>query len=165
MRCGVSASVRFATLRSAIPARLEKLNWVAVGVVDEDLPPAGSADDVVAERHPGRAQPIHERRDVVDLDYEAVPAARRRLAPVRHRTRGRAGRACEPQLQILSLNRRERGKHLLQSREAQLADVEIERTLYVGDDVSHRSHQCPPPRSRYASRPCSPPSRPKPDSL
>src|SRR5688572_10170455 len=52
---------------------LEDLDRVARGVVHQDLAAAGPADDVVAERQPGGAQPLDLGRDVIDDEVDAVP--------------------------------------------------------------------------------------------
>jgi hypothetical protein len=53
--------------RQLFARRLEELDRVAGGVLEEDLPAVRPANDVVAEREPGRAQPLHLCRDVVGL--------------------------------------------------------------------------------------------------
>src|SRR5215203_2086972 len=72
---------------------LEELDRVARGVFEQDLPAAGAADDVVAERQAGGPQPLDLGRDVVDDEVDAVPASRLRGAAVWHRAAGRALRA------------------------------------------------------------------------
>src|SRR3954469_24886373 len=73
--------------RRRAPSRaggLEELDRVAGGVLEQDLPPAGPGDDVVAECQAGGAQAVDLIRDVLDDEVDAVPAARLRGAPVGH---------------------------------------------------------------------------------
>src|SRR4051794_23061461 len=67
---------------------LEQLDRVAGGVLQEDLLPAGAADDVVAEGEACGAQPLDLGRDVLDDQVDAVPAAGFGRAPVGHRSPG-----------------------------------------------------------------------------
>ena len=52
------SDARGAPRRLACRRRLEQFHHVAGGILAEDLPPARAVDDVVAERHPLRAQRV-----------------------------------------------------------------------------------------------------------
>src|SRR3954447_18528300 len=67
---------------------LEELDRVAGGVLEQDLPAARPADDVVAERQAGRPQPIDLGPDVLDDEMDAVPASRLRRSAIGHRPPG-----------------------------------------------------------------------------
>src|SRR5262245_66669962 len=54
---------------------LEELDDVAGGVLEQDLPAAGSCEDVVAEPGPRGAEAGDFGIDVVDDEVDAVPAA------------------------------------------------------------------------------------------
>src|SRR5262245_17079592 len=61
----------------ALPlGRLEDLDRVAGGILDEDLLASGAGHDVVAEAEPGGAEPFDLRRDVLHHELDPVPAAR-----------------------------------------------------------------------------------------
>src|SRR5919109_287512 len=89
---------------------LEELDRVARGVVEQDLPAAGTGDDVVAEGQAGGAQALDLRRAVVDDEVDAVPASGLRRAAVGHRPSGRAGGAAEQQSQVAAHHVGERGR-------------------------------------------------------
>jgi hypothetical protein len=88
---------------------LEELDWVAGGIVDQDLLAARPGDDVVAEAQPGGAQPLDFAGEVLDDQVDAVPAAGSGCAAVGHRSSGRAGGAAQQQTQVASDDVGERG--------------------------------------------------------
>ena len=55
--------------------RLEELDGIARGVVDQDLAPTDAGDDVVAEVSACRPQHVDQRLEPIDFDREAVPPA------------------------------------------------------------------------------------------
>src|SRR5688500_539693 len=79
---------------------LEELDRVPVGVLDLDLPPAGTGLHFVPEAHSRVLQRVDEGRQVGDLQHNAVPAAGLLAAPVRHGTRSRRARTAEQQLGV-----------------------------------------------------------------
>src|SRR5262245_53531762 len=83
--------------------RLEDLDGVARGILDEDLGAAGALDDVVPEPNAGRPQALHLGGDVVHDHLEAGPPARDGLAAVGHRSAGRAGASAQQEPEIAAL--------------------------------------------------------------
>ena len=73
--------------------RLEQLDRVAGRVVEHGLLATGARHDLAAERDAGVVQARDLGLDVVDLDDEAVPAARLGCGAVGHGPRGRAAGA------------------------------------------------------------------------
>src|SRR5439155_6869230 len=69
---------------------LKQLDRIAGAVLEHDLLPTRSRHDVAADAYVGRAQPFQLGIEIVDLDHEPVPAARRGPTAIRHRTRGGA---------------------------------------------------------------------------
>src|SRR5918995_3733757 len=67
---------------------LEQLDRVAGWVVEQDLLSAPAADDLVAKARPRTAQGLDFGGQVLDLELNAVPAARLGPAPVGHRLGG-----------------------------------------------------------------------------
>jgi SAM-dependent methyltransferase len=150
----VSVYERALVVSAALPEsglgkdRLEQLHGIARRVLGDDLPAARSAHDVVAESHATVMELPDERIEVGDLDREAVPAARRRHRPVRHRlTAARpAARRAEHQAQVATGEHREGRGGMHHLREAQVLRVERDRGVNVVDDVpdTYRRHGRPP---------------------
>ena len=93
-------AARGAGRRPAALARLEELDRIPGGVLDEDLGATRTSDDVVAEPQSRRPKAIHVRREVLDDQLNAVPAARLGLTPIGHGPAGRAGSAAEQEPQV-----------------------------------------------------------------
>src|SRR5262245_8206830 len=105
-RRSADLAVRVSLLRSPararrLSARLEQLDRIAGGVVDDDLLSSGTLEDVAAEVDLRVPQPLDLGRQVLDVDDDAIPAARLGLPPVTHGLRGatRAVRRAQDQLQ------------------------------------------------------------------
>src|SRR5512138_625403 len=80
--------------------RLEKFDDVSGGIFAKDLLPTGPHNDVVAEPCSLAAQARYRVLEVLDLDHEAVPSPRLRLAPVGHRPRRRGRGSRDPEREI-----------------------------------------------------------------
>src|SRR5204862_5697788 len=80
--------------------RLEELDHVSGGVLEQDLRAAGTADHVIPETQPLPAEPGDLGTDVVDDELDAVPSTGPGPAAVRHRAAGRAGRAREEEPEV-----------------------------------------------------------------
>src|SRR5262245_44533893 len=106
---------------------LEELDDVAGGVQEQDLPAAGSLDDVVAEPCTGVAEAGHLGIDVVDDQMDAVPAAGSWLGAIRHRPPCGAARSAEQQPQAAAGDVGESGKEARQDFEAEELRVEGDR--------------------------------------
>src|SRR5207237_4188285 len=65
--------------------RFEQLDGVARGIVEQDLPAAVAHDDLVPESDARRPQFLDFAAQIVDLELDAVPAARLGLASIGHR--------------------------------------------------------------------------------
>src|SRR4051794_37866664 len=115
---------------------LEELDRVAGGVFEQDLLAARPADDVVAERHAGRAQPLDLRGDVVDDEVDAVPTARLRRLAIRHRPSGGALRATEEQAQVAAHDVGERRCSAGTQLEPEVGRVEVDCLVDVVDHVA-----------------------------
>ena len=81
----------------SLPPRLEELDGVAGGILEEDLGPAWPGHDVVAEMNPRRAEPLNLCREVFDNEVDSVPATRTGLTAIRHRAPGGACRSAQQQ--------------------------------------------------------------------
>src|SRR5437763_76209 len=66
--CGVGHRVR------SLVGGLEQLDRVAGGVLEQDLLPAGTGHDVVAEVHARVAESLDLGSDVIDNEVDAVPS-------------------------------------------------------------------------------------------
>src|SRR3954447_2349058 len=115
---------------------LEELDWVAGGILEEDLLTARPADDVVAERQAGGAQPLDLGRDVFDNEVDAVPAAWLRGAAVGHRPSGRTLGTAEQQAQVAAHHVGERGRGAGAHGEVEVGGVEAHGLLDVVDHVA-----------------------------
>src|SRR5215208_1042988 len=138
---GRGCGCRISTNRYAVPVlrpagRLEKLDRVARRVVEDDLRPSRSGDDVAAERYAGTAQAIDLRLDVLDDQMDPVPAAGTRLAAVRHRPPSRARRPAQQQPQGAAAHVREVRRRARDQAEAEVARVERDRSFDVIDQVA-----------------------------
>src|SRR5262249_42674093 len=116
---------------------LEQLDQVARWVLDQDLPAAGSRDDVVAELDAFGLQPgdlcIQVRVDEMD----AVPASGPGLSTIWHGAACRTLGAAEQQAQISpddGRERRARRPHLLES---EMLGVEVNCCADVAHHVAH----------------------------
>src|SRR3954454_5496921 len=90
---GMDFSLPFGTRLETSPSGaggLEELDRVTGGVFEQDLLPTRSTDDVVAEPHAHRTQPLDLGCNVVHDEVDAVPAARFGRGAVGHRPPGRA---------------------------------------------------------------------------
>src|SRR5215211_453781 len=116
--------------------RLEQLDRIASGILEQDLLAARPTDDVVAKRQAGGTQPLDLRRDVFDDEVDAVPAPRLRGAAVGHRPPGRAHRAAEQQPQVAAHDVGERGRGAGAQLEAEVGGVEGHGVLDVVDHVA-----------------------------
>src|SRR3954452_2973731 len=115
---------------------LEELDRVAGGVLEQDLPAARPADDVVAEGQARGSEPVALGRDVLDDEVDAVPAAGLRGAAVGHRSPGRALGTAEQQPQVPAddVGERRGGAHV--EREAEVRGVEVDGRFDVVDHVA-----------------------------
>src|SRR5918996_1614056 len=116
--------------------RLEELDRVAGGIFEQDLLPSRAGDDVVAEVHPFGSETLDLGRDVVHHELESVPAARLRLAAVRHGPPGRAGRAAEQQSQVAPEDVSEGRYRVGAEGEAEALRVEVHGGIDIVDHVA-----------------------------
>src|SRR5262249_971201 len=91
-------------------------------------------DDLVAKADALVAQPFDLALDVLDEKVDAVPPAGAGLAPVGHRPAGGALRAAQEQPKVAPDDVGERRCLGRQEREAEVANVEVDR---LGDVVDH----------------------------
>src|SRR5690242_5763066 len=133
----------FYSLRQGSPAkgavsasRLEELDGVAGGIVEQDLSAAGAGHDLVSEGNAFAAQAVDLCLDVVDDEVDAVPAARNRCAAVRHRPAGRAGRPAQQEPERAAADIGESRGHVRDQTEAEVIGVEVDRGLDVGNEVA-----------------------------
>src|SRR5215208_6523627 len=128
--------------------RLEALDRVARGVLEQDLTAAPPGDDVVTEAGPTLLQRLDLAREVHDLDLETIPAPGLRTAAIRHRLSGAARVGLiEQQPQVASRKHRKARSGLHLDVKAQMLDVEGYRGVDVVVDVANagRRHFRPPP--------------------
>src|SRR4051812_17502778 len=112
--------------------RLVKLDRIAVGIVDEDLPSARPHLDGVAEMDGRLSERLDASVEVVDVESDAVPATRRLGRSIRHRARPRAAGAAEQQAKAVQGHRGKGGIRLLFQPEAEKSRVEGRRAVDVG---------------------------------
>src|SRR5262249_60580837 len=83
---------------------LVELDWVAVRIVDEDLPATRPRLDLVPERHPRFLQRGDGRIDAVDIQHDPIPPAGLLLAAVRHRARARSLGPGQDEIELAARN-------------------------------------------------------------
>src|SRR5215204_3920493 len=141
---------------ASVPWGLEKLDGVAGRVLEQDLLSASALDDLVAEVRPSIAHSLDFAGEIIDLELDAVPAARLGLTSVGHglACSARAG-LVQQKAQVVSREDRETGGVKLDT-EAEPLDVERDRCFDVVDYVTHadRGHRFNPPRTFLAGFPC-----------
>src|SRR5258708_4452034 len=131
--------------------RLEQLDRVAGGVVEQDLLAAPADDDVVAEAGAGLAQGRDHGFEVGDFDREPIPAAWLRHPAVGHglaAARPAAGLA-QDQAQIAPRQHGEGGRRMHDFREAKLLAIEDDRRIDIADEVADLNGGHDSSRSRY----------------
>jgi hypothetical protein len=69
---------------SPLLRRLEQLNGVARGVVENDLRASGSSDDVIAELESSSSKAFDLSAKVFDVYVNTIPSPRNRLATIGH---------------------------------------------------------------------------------
>src|ERR1019366_5146198 len=121
--------------------RLEGLDGVAGGILDDDLPAAGPGDDVVAEPGAVAAQFLDSGSKVGDLDTEAIPAAGLLHPAVGHRRAAPgwpvwADRPDEHQAEVTMSEHREQVVRAHLQLEVEAGGVEVDRGVDVVDDVT-----------------------------
>jgi hypothetical protein len=99
---------------------LEELDRVARGVVEQDLPAARAADDLVSELDVGGTEPFDLGVDVVHDKVDAVPAARFGFPSVGHRSAGGARRAGEEQPEVAAQDFGERRRGVMSQLKVEL---------------------------------------------
>jgi hypothetical protein len=154
--------------------RLEQLDGVAGGVIQQDLLATKPGHDVVAELRPRVAQGLDLAVKVVDLELDAVPAARLGPATIRHGLGGPAGsaRSVHQQPKVAAREHGEAGGGMQLEGEAEPLGVEHDRRIDIVDDVAdadsgHRSASLRPAiNSRHGTSwpPRSSPREPGPSS-
>jgi hypothetical protein len=122
--------------RALSTRRLEQLDGVAGGILEQDLLAARPANDVVAEGEARGPQPLDISRDVVNDEVDAVPAAGTGCAPVGHRPPGRARRTAEQQPQVAAHDVGESGRGAGAQRKAEVLGVKGDGVLDVVDHVA-----------------------------
>jgi hypothetical protein len=78
-------------IASTLFRRLEQLNRVTRGIVENDLRTTGTSDDVITERKSGTTKAIYLNGKVIDLYVNAIPSSWNRLATVGHGSTTGAG--------------------------------------------------------------------------
>src|SRR5450755_4999198 len=109
--------------------RFEQLDWIAAGVVEEDLFAADAGHDVVAEVGAGVSKRPHRRCEIRDFEHESVPASGLGVGSVWHRLAAAAtGAWCaENEAEVVAFEHREcrGGVHLF--GETEMCAVERDR--------------------------------------
>src|SRR5215208_6771729 len=135
---------------ASVPWRFEKFDEVAGGVLKQDLLAAPATDDLVAKVRPRVAYGPNLAGEIVDLQLDAVPAARLGLPAVGH------GLACpasaglvQQEAQVASREDRETGGGVKLDAKAEPPGVERDRLLDVINYVTHtdRGHRDRPSSS------------------
>src|SRR3954454_946097 len=140
MRGAASPGITDADSKTCVVARrLEELDRVARGVLDQDLLAADACDDLVPEGRARLAQFLHRRLEILDLELEAVPAAGLGHCAGWHRltaaARPSAGRA-QRQPQVAASEHREGRSGTHDLLEAEHPAVEVDGGIDIVDDVA-----------------------------
>src|SRR2546428_6252338 len=114
---------------------LKELDRISRRIVEEDLLPAGSGDDLAAESHARRAKAHDLGLDVVDDEVDAVPAARAGPRAVRHRTSGGACWTAQQDAKWPADDVGESRSHVRAQGEPEVRRVEGDRGVDVLDHV------------------------------
>jgi hypothetical protein len=116
-----------------------KLDGIAGRVVEEDLLAAEPGHDVVAKARPSFAQRRDLVFEIVDLELDAVPTARLRLASIRHRLRGpaRSTRCIKQKSQIAPREDGKAGRGPRSDGETEVLGVEIDCRIHVVYEIAH----------------------------
>src|SRR3954470_14995195 len=132
-------AARRGSLGSVPRMRLEELDRVAGGIVDEDLIAADTLDDLTAKAGPGRPQTLDVAGEIGHLERDPVPPARLRPAPVGERLAATAlaTRCAEQQAQVAAPQHRERRRGMHLDIEAEEVAIEADRRVDVVHDVAH----------------------------
>src|SRR5215211_7119539 len=140
---------------ASVPWRFEKFDEVAGGVLKQDLLAAPATDDLVAKVRPRVAYGPNLAGEVVDLQLDAVPAARLGFPAVGH------GLACpasaglvQQEAQVASREDRETGGGVKLDAKAKPPSVERDRLLDVINYVTHtdRGHRYRPSSVTFSYR-------------
>ena len=73
--------------RTSSVSGLEKFDGVAGGIFKDDLRPADTCHNLVAEPQPGGPEPLHFGCEIRNRQLNPISAAGDRLAAIRHRAR------------------------------------------------------------------------------
>src|SRR3954452_4034810 len=140
-RTSVSTPAR---ANSRLVSWLEKLNRVAIRILQQDLLAARSDFHLIAKMQSRRFQNLDPSGQVGDLENDTVPPARLLAMSVGHRTRTRCARATENQLEMAARNLSEGGQILELELEAELLCIEVRRATDILDlisDTPQASHE------------------------
>src|SRR5919106_193637 len=145
------------TASASDPWGFEKLDGIAGGVLKQDLLAASAANDLVEEVRPRLAQGLDLASEIIDLELDAVPAARLGLMSVGHGLACSAGAGLvQQEAQVASREDRETEGRVKLDAEAQPLGVERDRRFDVVDYITHadRGHSFNPPWTFLAGIPC-----------
>src|SRR4030095_9696778 len=135
------AMLRFIDFRLGTPPLLRRclveLDWVAVRIVDEDLPATRPRLDLVPERHPRFLQRGDGRIDAVDIQHDPIPPAGLLLAAVRHRARARSPGAAQDEIELAARNQGKPRPRPHSQVEAEMAGVKRDRAVDAGSLVAN----------------------------
>src|SRR5215216_2874397 len=129
---------------ASVPWRFEKFDEVAGGILKQDLLAAPATDDLVAKVRPRVAYGPNLAGEIVDLQLDAVPAARLGLPAVGHGLARSAGtRLVQQEAQVASREDRETGGGVKLDVKAEPLGVELDHRVDVMDYVTHadRGHR------------------------
>jgi hypothetical protein len=114
--------------------RLEYLHWVTRWIFSKDLMPGRPLDDLAAETHTLRPEPLDRRTDVLDRYLEAVPATRSRRAAGNSRASG--AWFVEKQPQIIPCQARESGRTRQSYAKTEPVAVKLGRGVNIIDEIA-----------------------------
>src|SRR5918998_5521926 len=135
---------------ASVPWGFEKFDGVAGGVLKQDLFAAPALDDLIAQASPRVTYGLNLVGEVVDLQLDAVPAARLGPPAVGHGLARSAGTGLvQQEAQVASREDRETGGGVKLDTEAEPLGVERDRLLDVINYVTHtdRGHRYRPSSS------------------
>jgi hypothetical protein len=119
--------------------RLEELNRIAGGVVDNDLFSADAGDDVVPEMDASRTKLSDHRLEICDLNRKTIPTAGRLFRSVRHglTASGVYARRAQHKTETSMRKHGERGRWVHLFMESEMPAVKVDRRVDVVHDVPY----------------------------
>lgn len=144
VRCGRACLAHGSS--GSVGCSFEQFDHVAGRILHQDLASALPLDPVTPERDPSVTEFVDERVQVIGLDTETIPTARRRVAASCARAAG--SRLVEEQHQVVTAQTGEPRGWVHLDLEAQPVPVKLDRRIDVVDDVANTGSHWGSPSTR-----------------